>query len=110
MARQLDKPYVVEEFGYPRDGNSLTPGSSTQARDAFYSFVFAQCRQSRANNGALAGCNFWGWGGMGRPSAEEWQAGADYLCDPPHEPQGWYSVFNTDLSTLRLIRQAAAGQ
>ena len=107
LARQLDKPYVVEEFGYPRDGNFLTPGSSTQARDAFYSFVFTQCRQSRDNEGALAGCNFWGWGGMGRPSAEVWEPGADYLCDPPHEPQGWYSVFNTDFSTLKLIRMAA---
>ena len=27
-----------------------------------------------------------------------------YLGDPPHEPQGWYGVFDTDVSTHALIR------
>lgn len=107
MAYRLDKPWVIEEFGYPRDANFLQPGSNTQARDAFYDFVFSRVVQSCRTGGALAGCNFWGWGGKGRPIAEEWQPGAEYVCDPPHEPQGWYSVFDNDLSTLRLIRKNA---
>ena len=30
-----------------------------------------------------------------------------YVGDPPHEPQGWYSVFNTDTSTQALIKAHA---
>ena len=34
-----------------------------------------------------------------------WQAGDDYLCDPPHEPQGWYSVFDNDTTTIETIKK-----
>jgi mannan endo-1,4-beta-mannosidase len=30
------------------------------------------------------------------------------LGDPPHEPQGWYSVFDSDSSTQAVIRDYAA--
>ena len=33
--------------------------------------------------------------------------GDDYCGDPAHEPQGLYSVFATDTTTLRLIQSAA---
>lgn len=103
LARKLNKPYVVEEFGYPRDYNFYRPGSSTQARDCFYRFIFTKQRESKAQHGPMAGCNFWGWGGSGRPADETWKPGNDYVCDPPHEPQGWYSVFDCDQSTIDLI-------
>ena len=106
IAFNINKPYVVEEFGYPRDNNFHGAGSPTVARDAFYAFVFSKVNESRKNGGPMAGCNFWGWGGSGRPTNETWSMGADYLCDPPHEPQGWYSVFDNDASTLQLIRNA----
>lgn len=106
MAEKLDKPYVVEEFGYPRDNNFYGAGSPVGARDAFYGMVFTKLKESRAQQGPMAGCNFWGWGGQGRPTDEVWQLGADYLCDPPHEPQGWYSVFDSDTTTIELIRKA----
>lgn len=108
MARLIGKPYVIEEFGYPRDGNAYAPGTPVTARDGFYSHVFDRIARSREAQGPLAGCNFWGWGGSGRPAAEVWKPGADYLCDPPHEPQGWYSVFDNDTTTLSLIRETAA--
>lgn len=106
IAFEINKPYVVEEFGYPRDNNFHGAGSPTVARNAFYNFVFSKLRESKNNQGAMAGCNFWGWGGSGRPQSETWTLGADYLCDPPHEPQGWYSVFNNDESTINLIKNA----
>lgn len=106
LAAKLNRPYVVEEFGYPRDNNSYEPGTPTGAREAFYSYIFKKLRESRDNNGPMAGCNFWGWGGSGRPANVTWHSGADYLCDPPHEPQGWYSVFDCDKSMLRIIRSA----
>lgn len=107
ISRKIDKPFVIEEFGYARDNNFHGAGTPTMARDAFYKFVFDAVQQSRKTGGPLAGCNFWGWGGAGRPSADEWEMGADYLCDPPHEPQGWYSVFDSDQSTIGIIREAA---
>jgi mannan endo-1,4-beta-mannosidase len=30
------------------------------------------------------------------------------MGDPPHEPQGWYSVFDVDESTKDVIRRHAA--
>ena len=31
-----------------------------------------------------------------------------WLGDPPHEPQGWYGVFDSDASTQAVIREHAA--
>lgn len=107
MAEKINKPMVIEEFGYSRDQNLYSPKASTVARDAFYNFIFSRVIESYQNNGPIAGCNFWGWGGAGRPSQEVWRAGDDFLCDPPHEPQGWYSVFDSDVNTIQLIKNTA---
>ncbi len=106
IAIRYNKPLVIEEFGYPRDRNFREPGSKTQSRDAYYNFVFEELLRSKAENGAIAGVNFWGWGGKGRANSHTWKPGNGYLCDPPHEPQGWYSVFDTDASTLELITKS----
>ena len=108
LASKLDKPLVVEEFGYPRDHLDYSPFSTTSARDAFYNFILGKVVESYNHERPLAGCNFWGWGGAGRPTEETWHAGADYLCDPPHEPQGWYSVFNSDSTTVNIIKASIA--
>ena len=106
IARKLGKPMVIEEFGYARDHNFLYPGCTTTARDSFYEFIFTQLMGSAADDSTpLMGVNFWGWGGSGRPAEATWQPGADYLSDPPHEPQGWYSVYDCDSTTLQLIRR-----
>lgn len=94
------KPLVVEEFGYPRDGRSYLPGTATTGRDAYYDFVFGLL----SDNDMLAGCNFWGWGGLAHPRHEMWQPGDPFTCDPAHEPQGLYSVFASDSTTLQLIK------
>ncbi len=104
FANKIEKPLVIEEFGYPRDGNFNGAGSPTECRDAFYGFVLGQVVKSRHKNGSLSGCNFWGWGGKGRPERTEWKRGDDFLCDPPHEPQGWYSVFDNDSTTIEVIK------
>ena len=108
ISHTIQKPYVVEEFGYPRDNTSYVPGSRCGARDSFYKFIFTNLIDSQKNGGPMAGCNFWGWGGCGRPESEVWHSGNDYLCDPPHEPQGWYSVFDNDHSTLKAISEASS--
>ena len=59
----------------------------------------------------VAGTHFWAWGGEGRAqhSDHRFQPGdTAYVGDPPHEPQGWYSVFDVDASTQKVIRDNAA--
>ena len=105
LAKQLDKPLVIEEFGYSRKDNLSGTGIPTDSRDIFYRYIFEQVKESAANNGVISGCNFWGWSGSGRPRDLVWQPGDDYLCDPPHEPQGWYSVFDNDTTTIEIIKE-----
>lgn len=108
MAQKLQKPLVIEEFGYPRNQNFRQPETGTSYRDAFYNFIFNKVVESKRQGGVIAGCNFWGWGGAGRSRAADWQRGDDFLCDPPHETQGWYSVYDSDTTTIRLIEKTAA--
>ncbi|MBP1676372.1 MAG: Mannan endo-1,4-beta-mannosidase [Bacteroidetes bacterium] len=105
VARRLKKPVVIEEFGFPRDHHEYNLKDSTSFRDQYYASVFRQIQQSAQNNDVLAGCNFWAWGGFGRPQGEHvfWQKGDDYLGDPAQEEQGLNSVFDTD-ATIRLIK------
>lgn len=105
IANKLNKPLVIEEFGFSRKGNEAGTGIPTDSRDTFYSFIFAAIDNGVKNNGPIAGCNFWGWSGSGRPRDLVWQPGDDFLCDPPHEPQGWYSVFDCDTTTIGIIKE-----
>ena len=97
--RPTGKPLVLEEFGYPRDGMSYSVGTPTKARDEYYSYVF-----SLMDSNLIQGCNFWAWGGYAVPAHETWQTWDPYTGDPAQEPQGLYSVFATDSSTISLIR------
>ena len=105
LAKQLDKPLVIEEFGYSRKDNLSGTGIPTDSRDTFYRYIFGQVKESATGGGVIAGCNFWGWSGSGRPRDLVWQPGDNYLCDPPHEPQGWYSVFDNDTTTIEIIKE-----
>ncbi|WP_419810065.1 glycoside hydrolase 5 family protein [Sphingomonas sp.] len=109
MARRLGKPLVIEEFGFPRDAG-YDPAASTQWKDRFYGLIYDAVLAGAAAGGPVAGSNFWGWGGEGRSTRADhrFTAGpAAYVADPPHEPQGWYSVFDTDASTRAVIRAHA---
>ncbi len=103
MMKRAGKPLVLEEFGYPRDSMSFTPGTPTEGRDKFYEYVF-----SLVENGDLIdGCNFWGWGGDAEPAHVVWEPGDDYVCDPAQEEQGLNSVFAKDNKTLAIISRIA---
>lgn len=105
IARELGKPLVIEEFGYPRDGFRFEPGSPVTARDGYYRHLFGHLIRSAAGGDALAGCNFWGWGGAARPGHLRWEIGDNYCGDPAQEEQGLNSVFDTDTTTLNEITQ-----
>jgi mannan endo-1,4-beta-mannosidase len=110
MARKLNKPLVMEEFGISRDSNRHDAGSSTVIRDKYYAKIFEMIYvKSNIEKSVIAGCNYWAWAGEGRPRVPEgiWQAGDNFIGDPPHEAQGWYSVFDTDTTTVAIIKTYA---
>lgn len=106
VARKYNKPIVLEEFGFPRDGFSFSKEAPTTARDEYYRYVFDLIRQDRENGGLFAGCNFWAWGGFAEqtPGHVFWEKGDDYTGDPAQEQQGLNSVFATD-STIEIIKE-----
>lgn len=106
LARRLNKPMVIEEFGYPRDGFKFDRSTTTTGRDRIYEYVFSRVVKSAENGGNLAGCNFWGWGGFAQPAHEMWQEGDDLCGDPAQEAQGLNSVFHSDRSTVAIITDA----
>ena len=103
---QLHKPLVLEEFGLPRDHERYEPGTPTTARDDYYRRMFDQVCESCQAGRALQGANFWTWGGEGRPAPGKATTAGAYTGDPPCEPQGLNSVFDTDTSTLAVIAAA----
>ena len=110
IAQRLGKPLVIEEFGFPRDGGSFDPRASTSFKDRFYALIFGAVADSQRSAGPIVGSNFWAWGGSGRASHADFgfrPGDTTYMGDPPHEPQGWYSVLDTDETTKRLIRDHA---
>lgn len=103
IADSIRKPLVMEEFGYPRNDYAFTLSSKTSDRDTYYKYIFNIMKDNWRRHGCLAGCNFWAWGGEARPQHEQWQLGDDYAGDPAQEPQGLFSIFSSDESTLKII-------
>ncbi|MEN7547882.1 cellulase family glycosylhydrolase [Rapidithrix thailandica] len=106
-ALKLNKPLVLEEFGVARDEGKYDPSASVKYRNDFYGRMFEAVLQSVKMGDPLVGANIWAWGGEGRPEAPKcvWNTGNDFTGDPPHEYQGWYSVYEKDQATLALIKQ-----
>ncbi len=102
QAAELGKPLVLEEFGMARDagssGDCYDPRCPTTHRDCFFGAMFGEVLDSVEGKGSISGSNIWAWGGRGRP-------GQGWIGDPPHEPPGWYSVFDCDDSTLAVIAE-----
>lgn len=105
IADSLQKPIVMEEFGFPRNGESYNRNSSVDYRNQYYKMVFDKVEEYDS----FAGSNFWSWGGFGEAQNDDywWQPGDPFTGDPPQEPQGLNSVFADDESTLRIIKRHA---
>jgi mannan endo-1,4-beta-mannosidase len=109
-ANRMGKPVVLEEFGINRDAGSYDPAATTGYRDRFYARIFDLVARRAAAGDAIAGSNYWAWGGTGRARHADfmWKAGDSFVGDPPQEPQGLYCVFDSDASTIAVIRAHAA--
>lgn len=68
VADQTGKPLVLEEFGIARDLDDHGAKSNTFWRDKYYEYMFDLAYSKAKQGTAIAGCNFWAWGGEGRPS------------------------------------------
>jgi len=100
-----NKPSVLEEFGLAWDSNSYDPTSPTTAWDNYYAGIFDIVYREASEGKTLSGVNFWAYGGYGRPrkNGDMWVPGDPLIGDPPHERQGWYTVYDTDKSTHEVI-------
>lgn len=107
VARKLNKPMVIEEFGLPRDGQSFSPSSTTHFRDRYYTKVFRFLEDQPAGGRYVAGANFWAFGGTARPKSGQvfWKEGDEFMGDPPMEEQGLNTVFDSDKTTWTVIRK-----
>ncbi|NHN27776.1 cellulase family glycosylhydrolase [Flavobacterium jejuense] len=107
VAKNLNKIIVLEEFGFPRDQVSFDRKDPISYRNKYYKAVFKRMKKAIKNNEPFVALNFWGYSGIGKntPSDGKWRKGDDFNTDPPQEPQGLYSVFTTDKSTLDLIKK-----
>ena len=109
VARSMGKPIVLEEFGINRDNGSFSPEATTAYRDRIYTEVYRFIERHVVAGSAFAGSNFWAWGGEGRTSNADfmWKAGDGFVGDPPQEPQGLYCIFDSDATTLAVIKEHA---
>lgn len=110
LAHNAGKPAVLEEFGIQRDHAAYDSLIATQTRDRFFKEIYDLIETQVKVGGALAGSNFWAWGGVGQALHQDyiWRPGDPFTGDPPQEPQGLFSVFATDQSTLDLVKKHAA--
>ncbi|KAJ3087434.1 hypothetical protein HK102_011113 [Quaeritorhiza haematococci] len=101
---KLGKPLVFEEYGLARDafkGPKYEISTPTTFRDIYYTALLNEVELSINSGKALVGQNFWTYSGIGRPESINTLG---YLGDPPHEPPAWYSVFDSDSSTVDIFK------
>jgi len=110
LAREIGKPIVFEEFGVGRDGGQYDPDAPTTYRDRFYHILFEMLHKAATEGEPVAGGNVWSWTGEARAPepGEFWTAGDPFTGDPPHERQGWYSIYTSDTTTLDLLDRYAS--
>lgn len=105
VTRSLGKPMVIEEFGLPRDLQAFDASSPASLRGQYYDLLFTMVKESIAAGTGISGCNFWAFGGEGRPIKGQafWKKGDSYLGDPPMEEQGLNAVFNSDDALWKIV-------
>lgn len=107
LAKKMNKPLVMEEFGLDRDYKNYLPGTPTHMRDEYFMALFEMLFNEASRGAPVAGANVWAWGGEGVPMKKiksSIEASA-YVGDPFVEPQGLNSVFKKDKSTLRILKK-----
>ena len=109
LMAKLGKPLVLAEFGIARDLGRYEPNAPAVHRQHFYNKILGRVYSAAKVSDELAGVNFWAWAGEARPRrpGESWSVGDDFTGDPPHEPQGWYSIYDRDVELTALLKRYA---
>lgn len=104
-----------DAWRHPNDTKyKYDPKTPTSNKDKYYKAIYHSLD-------GYAGSAFWAYGGLGRSTDQPNEYGMVWLggkvinlkcsmynsilttlIDPPHEPRGWYSVYNTD-TTASII-------
>ncbi|KAG9306785.1 hypothetical protein G9A89_005685 [Geosiphon pyriformis] len=99
----LKKPVYLAEYGLARDGwtgiSKYDPAAPITNKNKFYKSLCDKVFELEKQN-AFAGQAFWAYSGIARPTDPVPQ----WLGDPPHEPQGWYGVYDTDKEILEILK------
>jgi mannan endo-1,4-beta-mannosidase len=100
LAKTAGKPLLLEEFGFPRDEASFDPRAPTTLRDRYFEAIY-ELVATLIPASPLAGILPWAWSGAARPPRPGgmWRPGDPLVGDPPHEPQGWYGIYDVDPTT-----------
>ncbi|KAI9022131.1 glycoside hydrolase superfamily [Phycomyces nitens] len=109
-ANKIAKPIVMEEFGMARDAwkkpedlaYKYDPSTTTTHKDTYYKAIYDHIFKL-AKTKTFSGSNFWAYSGIGRSTDQPNSHGMVWLGDPPHEPRGWYGVYDKD-STVKVIK------
>ncbi|PLW22156.1 hypothetical protein PCANC_01003 [Puccinia coronata f. sp. avenae] len=114
----LHKPLVLEEFGMARDEwQNVAKGAptsfylydaraTTTHKDRFFQLVISHVVEYFKAGKAWQGTGPWAYGGIWRPTDKRNAFGQAWAGDPPHEPPGWYDLYDTD-PTLKIISAQA---
>lgn len=105
IAEAVHKPMVLEEFGLARDGNGFGAETGVTHRDRYMAMIFESVEYLAGRGSVVAGANVWGWSGEGRGArpGDYWRPGEPFTGDPAHERQGWYSIYDSDTTTVALV-------
>jgi mannan endo-1,4-beta-mannosidase len=84
VAQNLKKPLVLEEFGFPREKESLDKKASVENRDHYYEFVFEKMKTSIKAGLPFTALNFWGYGGLGKNNPENGKWNLETIIPQTH--------------------------
>ncbi|CAG8472058.1 116_t:CDS:2, partial [Acaulospora colombiana] len=98
----LHKPVLLGEYGMARDAwsgvSKYSPKATTTNRDKYFTAITNKVLELEKQH-KFTGHMFWAYAGVAKPSDNYPQ----WIGDPPHEPPGWYSVYDTDKNTLKVF-------
>lgn len=103
----LNKPLVLEEFGMPRDGEQRMPNTPYTHRIDYFRFIADRVFNDPQHRVNISGINFWAFSGEAAPNPNRkfWEEGDPAMGDPPFEPQGLNTVYESDSSIWKVVRE-----
>jgi len=119
IARIIRKPLILNVFDYPRDKNSYSPSSKVEDRDDYFKHVLSEVTKY-AEDRLMVGAYFWGWSDSFKCTetpkgtilppptcGQKWLFEHLIIGDRTDHPQGAFSVYESDTSTMKVIKKAS---